>query len=369
MKSLALFLLALAGCGGDQSMCGATGQPCCAPNNACNQGNACVSGTCTLPPTCGTIGNPCCINSTCTDATAVCTNGTCTKVVCGDVGQACCDAINCNGNLGCLAGLCTDMGKTGDPCKKNTDCLGTKPTCLLTDSRGIVWPDGYCTSTCSEKNNDPMTTLNTTCPGGVGSCQGKGNTGQCELACTSMTGGAPCTRTGYSCFSETTNVCEPNTRSHCDPTMKLSCPQDGGALIFIPADGAVDDAGTFVHTYRSCAQIGVDAVGECVDGCDPLYPQKAGAPSPPCFATQACYPNNNTGDGECFLVINGGLNEGDVCQFKNECNAGLSCHDENMVGHCRQLCGGPGNIGCPNGQTCMDISATVKAAVVGICGK
>jgi hypothetical protein len=45
------------------------------------------------------------------------------------------------------------------------------------------------------------------------------------------------------------------------------------------------------------------------------------------------------------------------------CAAGLGCYG----GICRPYCGGPNSVPCANGLKCVDLSATVKVATVGVC--
>src|SRR5579871_459077 len=209
--------VAVAGCGNNNSTCGASGQDCCANNTCMAAGTTCQSGKCMPPPMCGKSGLMCCTGNTCTDGSA-CMNGTCMmmQMQCGNSGQPCCTTMPaCSNGLACQNGTCMVMGgNTGDPCAKNTDCQGTKPVCITKDTQGIMWPGGYCTSTCNPQKNDPQTGINASCPGGTGICLGAGTSGSCETACTDMMGTMPCTRMGYSCFQG----CEPTARSQCDPT-------------------------------------------------------------------------------------------------------------------------------------------------------
>jgi hypothetical protein len=318
-------------------------------------------GVCQMGGACGTAGKSCCANGpACTDG-STCMNMLCVAVaMCGANGQPCCaNTPMCNNGLVCNAGNCKPQGApTGDPCTAPADCDGNKPVCITKDSTGVMWPMGYCSSTCSTTKNDPNTRINPACPGNNGTCVGT----QCETLCSAGT-----CRMGYSCFQS----CEPTGRSQCDPTMAMSCPQDGGTGFFQPdPDGGVDDAGMplgkDVTAPRNCARIGQDDVGRCTDGCDPLYPQSTGMPSPPCTAQQGCYPSYETGLGTCFETLNG-VDEGQPCMYLNNCNPGLACRTVKNQKICRKMCGGPNMVGCPNGQTCADLTTTVKKDVLGSC--
>ncbi len=356
-----LALAALAGCGGgNNNQCGAVGQACCA-NNACNAaGTTCVNGTCQMGQACGTAGKACCANNTCTDG-STCTNNMCVAAaMCGASGQKCCTTNPaCNTGLVCTNGTCGMMmgGNTGDPCAKATDCQGTKATCITKDTTGITWPGGYCTSQCNPQKND-QNGLNTACPGGQGTCVGQGTSGACELACTDAMGGMPCPRQGYSCFQG----CEPTAISECDPTKKGSCPQDGGVVL---GDGGE-------YSGRVCVRIGADPVGQCTNGCDVFKQNCQGA-------MEACYASDDTGEGVCSQEYNPSGNpqtDGVQCFYLNMCDPGFGCYAPPMANMavCRPYCGGPNNVLCsaimpaPQKMKCVDLSTTVKAATVGVCG-
>jgi hypothetical protein len=272
-----------------------------------------------------------------------------------------------------LAG--TQPGNTGETCTKDADCGGMTPVCITTDAQGVVWPDGYCSSTCNPENNDPGDSANNDCPGGNGTCRGSGTAGRCETRCSSKSGENPCTRVGYSCF----HSCEPTALSQCDPTRKGTCPQDGGAPITVVdyPDGGIPDGGggdgsvgTMMTTAaRVCVLVGQDSVGACSDGCDPLSAQAPGMPPPPCKPDQGCYPSYSTGEGFCFRVYGGGGGDGAPCMYLNACDPGLACRTINATGNCRRLCGGPGGVACPMGQTCKDLSGAVPKSAIGSCEK
>ncbi len=353
--------VALAGCGGNNAACGGTGQACCA-NNACNvAGNTCQNGVCMAAAMCGKVNLSCCTGNVCTDG-STCSNGKCVMAAaCGADTQPCCTTNPaCNTGLVCNNGTCGMMmgGNTGDPCTKASDCAGTKATCITKDTQGVTWPGGYCTSQCNPQKNDSMG-LNSACPGGMGTCLGAGTMGACEVACSAGT----CPRQGYACFQG----CEPASRSECDPTKAMSCPQDGGAVID-------SDAGT--TSPRTCAKIGTDNVGQCVNGCDPLAAQSEGNPSPPCTASEGCYPSYFTGEGTCFQTVapaQGTGDEGMPCMFLNNCLPGLSCHAENNTAVCRHMCRtGAMPVACPmnlNKKCGKLFSMTpVSTDVLGLCG-
>ncbi len=260
-------------------------------------------------------------------------------------------------------------GNSGDPCTKDTDCTGTKPTCLTKAGDGSVWPGGYCTSNCNPNKNDAMTGANPNCPGG-GTCIGQDTMGACEANCTDMKGSMPCTRAGYVCAQG----CEPSSLYECDPTKKIGqaggCPQDGGVFLPGPApDGGNADAGTSTYSGRVCVRLGADNVGQCTDGCN-VFTQNC---QPDAMGNdQACYASDDTGEGVCSAPYgNPPGADGDACQYLNGCAAGLGCwsdpKNQNAPGVCRPFCGGPGNAACKNGKTCVDLSMTVMKSAVGSC--
>jgi hypothetical protein len=245
------------------------------------------------------------------------------------------------------------FGPTGAPCKKDSDCSGTSPRCIMADTRGITWPGGYCSSACNPMENDSG--LNLGCPGGSGTCVGTGTQGICESLCTNKIGSIPCTRSGYSCFVG----CEPDEVSQCDPRMAAgmpgSCPQDGGVFLY---DGG--------YSGRVCVRVGSDDVGQCADGCDPFRQDCL----PIVGMTAACYASDDTGEGICSPEVGKGQGDGKACSYLNACDPGFACFavDVHSAPVCRPYCGGPGSLACTNGKKCVDLSPLVKAATIGVCG-
>jgi hypothetical protein len=234
---------------------------------------------------------------------------------------------------------------TGDPCAKDCDCAGSRPTCMKQDAQGTPFAGGYCTSSCDPAMNDPTTTVNAACPG-TGTCIGLNGGGVCYRACTATGGMRPCTRSGYACFvgMSGADVCLPASRSQCDPTVADSCAQDGGV-----AEG--------------CVAIGPDPVGKCVPECD-LFAQN-------CGAGQGCYASYAFGFGVCAAVFMAGT-DGASCMYTNSCSAGFACHGEPTGSFCRPFCGGPANVACAAGdqkKVCVTLSSTSPpTSVVGVCG-
>lgn len=239
-------------------------------------------------------------------------------------------------------------GSTGDPCKMPSDCKGTTPKCITQSSQGIVWPDGYCSAVCVPSHFNADAGTNPDCPGGNDVCIG-GVTGYCYLRCSSKQGNDPCLRTGYSCFY---SGCWPTAYSECDPSMAMSCAQDGGFV----TDGGV-------RSGQTCEEEGYDPVGGCYDRCDPFAQNcpKDGQGNP-----EGCYPTWTFGDS--FCATGGKAADGAPCAYLNSCAPGLTCVGDPMGNYlCRPFCGGPNKVACKNGKACVDLSGTVKQATVGVC--
>jgi hypothetical protein len=220
------------------------------------------------------------------------------------------------------------LGATGDPCTLASDCTGTTPTCIL-NVGGLAYPGGFCSSHCDATKNDPSSEINPACPG-TGTCVGT----SCGVLC-----GAGTCRTGYSCFnSATAAVCLPTALSQCDPTVAGSC----------------------ADTTTTCDQVGQDPVGQCDPKCDPFAQDCADS-------SKGCFANPQSGVGTC-AGPNPNNGDGVPCNFENDCANGLGCYVGGSSPVCRPYCGGPNNVACTNGKTCVDLSATVPQATVGVCG-
>src|SRR5262245_50477887 len=67
--------------------------------------------------------------------------------------------------------LAMAAGITGAACASKADCAGSNPMCIRADAMGNAWPEGYCSASCNENNNDQNDSINPTCPG-KGTCSG-----------------------------------------------------------------------------------------------------------------------------------------------------------------------------------------------------
>ena len=239
-------------------------------------------------------------------------------------------------------------GTTGASCAAPSDCLGAIPACRLQSKTGVVYPSGYCSSSCDPARNATTNGVDPECPGSLGTCIATSPPSCLEL-CTAraQSGGFPC-RDQYSCFLATniTAVCLPTSRSECDPTQKGSCP--------------VSDAGA----GQTCVSVGLDPVGQCADACDFFTQNCAPDVTDAGSVPRACYVNNFA-EGVCAETTGGA--DGTPCEFIGDCAAGLGCHPENSAGVCRPYCGGPMPVGCTNGKQCIDFSSSVPKTVVGVC--
>jgi hypothetical protein len=223
-------------------------------------------------------------------------------------------------------------GNSGDACNVDADCKGLEPVCVR-ERRGIVYPGGQCTSKCDPQKNEPSTGRNPDCPGTKSMCNKR--RGLCLQSCTAKTGASPC-RQGYACFEDEGPVCAPEALSQCNPSVPGSCaPLDGGA--------------------RGCISVGLDLVGFCVEGCN-VFTQGCSQ------AGFGCFPNA-IGEGICLTATATGTS-GVSCEYINACAPGFGCPTS---GVCRPFCGGPANVACTNGKTCIDYSVEVKKSVVGLC--
>jgi hypothetical protein len=347
----ALFLLSLgllAGCGNnaapvryDLGACGGGGQRCCM-RDTCDPNFACITGFCQQTP-CGEVGERCCGDQCNMDL--ACVDKVC-ETTCGHAQQPCCAQELCYdpGTKCSPDQVCENPDRaTGGPCASSNDCDGADPYCLTTDSFGVTWPSGYCTSFCDPSHSDPQTGLNADCPGGRGICNSnEAMVGGCMAGCTAMDGAIPC-RAGYACFlcgaQNCSPVCEPHALSGCDPTVANSCELNN----------------------QICIRTGLDNVGSCLTGCD-LFTQDCAHGQD----AQACYVIDDTGRGFCQPQRNI-LGDGQVCATFNDCLPGLTCFIDQTGPRCRPFCGGPLNVACTNGKSCVDFSMKVKLAVVGVC--
>jgi hypothetical protein len=349
MRALVPLALALfvAGCGDDQTpacgimcpgadlgACGGADEPCC-HGTICDVGYECDSNLCRLV-SCGAQGELCC-NGGCNDLSLLCVDNLCI-LECGQRNQGCCPGGQCSDpNTVCRQGLCQPpLAPTGTACLDVSECDGAGANCITKDSAGIVYPGGYCTSKCDPTQNKPDG-INVACPGGSGVC-----VGLCYASCTAKNGSMPCSRQGYSCFTFCAEkacfgACYPTSASECAPSVPGSC---GPGM--------------------ACYPIGLDDVGQCLATCD-LFKQDCNQ----AMGSMGCYIQDDTGQGYCSQV--GDLTDGAPCQYINDCLPGLGCFQNGNTGVCRPFCGGPMNVPCTNGKSCVDFSTKVKVAVAGVC--
>lgn len=138
-------------CGGDPEVQGVAGAPCF-PNDTCNAGLACESGTC-VEETVGSAGAACYPNDTC-DTGLVCVNDRCRAPACGDgitdPAEACDDGNTAAGDgcsASCLFENCGDgVVSGGEAC----DDAGESATCNL-DCTTRTCGDGKVNATAGEQ--------------------------------------------------------------------------------------------------------------------------------------------------------------------------------------------------------------------------
>jgi hypothetical protein len=229
----------------------------------------------------------------------------------------------------------TGDGLTGSPCAVNEDCKGSDPVCILAIGKK-EFPGGYCAAACDPSKNDSAG-RNSKCPGTNAVCESQLK--RCLAGCTEKQGSRPC-RADYLCaFAGSGDACLPTSYSECDLTKRGDC-----------------GAG------KTCMIIGLDPIGKCETGCD-IFAQDCGGPD--AGPGGGCYPTA-LGEGHC-VDDNSGGKDGDTCLYVNDCAPGLSCNDEGSERKCRPLCGGPSNVTCKNGKTCVDLSTDTPASVAGVC--
>jgi hypothetical protein len=145
----AVLAAALPGCDGgmnhrgDGGACGAAGDPCCGVGS-CDDGLACVAGTC-FASTCGGSYQACCSSGAPCAAGLTCSGGFCSDATMADGGQAdcgmrggtcCAGNPRCGASLACLGGVCMDA----PPCGSEGMACCSGATC----EAGNVCVDGVC---------------------------------------------------------------------------------------------------------------------------------------------------------------------------------------------------------------------------------
>lgn len=109
----------------------------------------------------------------------------------------------------------------------------------------------------------------------------------------------------------------------------------------------------------SCISGDQDQVGQCAPACDPFAPN--------CPAGSGCIPDATSGFAGCVALSYSGK-DGAPCFKPEDCHAGFYCVAPTMSqGSCRPYCGGIHGVPCTNGRNCIDLSATVQQAIVGVC--
>ena len=259
------------------------------------------------------------------------------------------------------------VGKaTGEPCTANADCAksvaGTMVAATCIKASGmpqVPWPGGYCTSPCRLSKTDMTSGLNSDCPSDSAACQPTSQTaGRCVKLC--MTAADDCRAAeGYVCEFNTTYAasCTAKASTWCDPSKPTSCAK----TMDMPPKRQI------------CVNFSPDnSAGSCEVVCD-VFAQDCAMPmqgANDCIAEQS-----SPGDGTCIPSSANGT-EGQTCHYLNDCGPGLQCNK----GVCRQYCrdnglagdagvpdGGAGNVACPMGQKCGDLSMMIKKNVIGIC--
>ena len=152
---------------GDGGLCGRESEPCCGVSG-CDDGLACVAGTCTSS-SCGTAFAACCAMGVPCGPGLSCTGGACMPAGdggaggdCGGSGQACCASDPpCGAGLACLGGACMDAPPcgaegmaccSGDVCETGNVCVDSVcrrevPIPMCTADGGACGASSECCST------------------------------------------------------------------------------------------------------------------------------------------------------------------------------------------------------------------------------
>jgi hypothetical protein len=237
--------------------CGASGADCCVSGSACDFGNNCSAGLCSL--SCGAQGQGCCNTSPACSSGNACTGGTCaactTKGASCSSSAQCCNGLTCGGGVckpPCTPGAaCTVPGKQGSCAKGQLSCAGLDPVCTQVVS---PQPDTNCNGVdddCDGSKDEDYAThaCNTTpdscqagfsvpgksaCHSGSESCEADENVdycGACGTAACGACAATPCTpgvtkcAPGYVCktgatmgcgISDSSTACWPIDGGHCN---------------------------------------------------------------------------------------------------------------------------------------------------------
>jgi hypothetical protein len=312
---------------------------------ACDDGNACTTGSCDPAKGCVQLantlvcddGSKCTVGDTCGDGKCVgkivdcsdsnpCTDDSCDpKIGCkyATNAAACDDSSNCTTGDKCSGGVCKGVGVNcddGNPC--TADNCDAKQACLHTASAGPCQDgnactdsdsckDGKCASGANKKCDDSNTCTTDSCDPASG----------CKFAATS---GAKCEDGNACTFNDVCSmigVCagvagkcddgNPCTGDSCDP--KIGC-------VFPANNDACDDK-------NPCTDKDVCAGAKCVSGA----PAKCDDGNS--CTDQSCDPAK----GGCVFTTNAAVCEdGNTCTIGDKCMAGkcvsgsvLTCDDKN----------------------------------------
>jgi len=132
----------------ERMACGADDEPCCTTGTPCLSGLTCAGSVCSAsaPAACGHVREPCCSGGAACAAGLICDLGSCAEPVCGASGEPCCAPGTCDPGLTCAAGLCGTPAPPPpppppvDPCAGATDCLDCtdRSECGFCDGRCVV---------------------------------------------------------------------------------------------------------------------------------------------------------------------------------------------------------------------------------------
>ncbi len=344
-----------AGADGDPAGGDAAPVTTCVPlGSSCAGGGVCCSGTCSVEGICSTGVTGCgATGATCRDNLDCCSfrcdGGVCSAEQCLDVGATCSSASECCTAV-CTADQCStipDAGGckvVGQACSLGSECCSTacpagfcapQASCRATDD--LCFGDlDCCTSICSRNDGTPGACVLP--PGGCG--QGgmpcTNNSTCCTRICADPGTGATiclpasgCRMTGLACI-DAQSCCGGGT----NPNGTVSCVKAEPDDTFGRCDNgqACNPVGnicgaTFILPDGS--SYSVNASQNCCDGKQAVCKLDA-AGIPRCFGggSTEC-PDGYTGVPPCCIA------EGELCQFRDQCCAGLLClPDVNGVLRC-----------------------------------
>lgn len=182
----------------NNSKCGGGGTACI----ACQGSNTCSNGACQAP-TCSASN---CLNGCCNmNGTNCVPHAAQSSGVCGTQGNAC---APCPQGQACnIAGQCVATAALGSPCTQDSACasVGATAFCKKTTTRGVTYPQGYCTLPCTTAG------VRNCGPNDLGDCRGGDDDPEffgygesehfCVAPCPSASSQSTC-RSGYYCYGE-----------------------------------------------------------------------------------------------------------------------------------------------------------------------